>query len=335
MQELLDSIKNTISFINHQNKNTIHIGYGIDNNCARCTGTSIASFCINNSHRNFTFHILSSGISQNNIQKFHDLSLQYNTNIIIYEIDTTYLESINLPTKTGLPLPTYFRFILPLILKQHQKFYYIDSDIICLKNADDLFNIQLNNNIIGAVPEYDSRIRTWCISLNLDNHIYFNAGMLIVDIAKWNQFNIFEKLISHVNHQPEKFPFLDQDALNLILDKKIQYVSSKYNYFNWVYYKKAPENLSLNDIILIHFGSYPKPWGIAWPSSKYYNKFNANLYLNYEKQTPWATEPLNPPKYYKEMKRYAKYLLKNNQISNSLFWYYKYSITKIQYLLKK
>ena len=126
-----------------------------------------------------------------------------------------------------------------------------------------------------------------------------------------------------------------RQALNLILDKKIQYISSKYNYFNWVYYKKAPENLSLNDIILIHFGSYPKPWGIAWPSSKYYNKFNANLYLNYEKQTPWATEPLNPPKYYKEMKRYAKYLLKNKQISNSLFWYYKYSITKIQYLLKK
>lgn len=35
MKNLLQSIKNTISYINHNNDNSIHIGYGIDNNYAR------------------------------------------------------------------------------------------------------------------------------------------------------------------------------------------------------------------------------------------------------------------------------------------------------------
>ena len=56
MQELLQSIKNTISYIHHNDNNSIHIGYGIDDNYARCTGTSIASFCINNHTQLFYSH---------------------------------------------------------------------------------------------------------------------------------------------------------------------------------------------------------------------------------------------------------------------------------------
>lgn len=66
MQELLQSIKNTISYIHHNNNNSIHIGYGIDDNYARCTGTSIASFCINNPNKYFSFHILCSNLSLTN-----------------------------------------------------------------------------------------------------------------------------------------------------------------------------------------------------------------------------------------------------------------------------
>lgn len=336
MNALLQSIKNTIFYTNHNDNNFIHIGYGIDNNCARCTGSSIASFCINTpSHIKLTFHILASNVSKSNIKNFSILAKQYSTNIIIYEIDTCYLETINLPTKTGLPLPTYFRFIIPLILKKHTKFYYIDSDIICLNNTEPLFNINLENNIIAAVPEYDSRIKNWCNSLKLNNHIYFNAGMLIIDIEKWNNFDIFTKLIDNITKKPENFPFLDQDALNLILDKHVKYISPKFNYFNWVYYKNNPDNVSNDDIILIHFGSYPKPWSLAWPSSKYYNQFNSNIYSYYEKQTPWANIPLIQPKFYKEMKRYAKYLLKNKHFFTSIYWYYKYSISKFRYLISR
>lgn len=57
--------------------------------------------------------------------------------------------------------------------------------------------------------------------------------------------------------------------------------------------------------------------------------------LNYEKQTPWANIPLIQPKFYKEMKRYAKYLLKNKHFFTSIYWYYKYSISKFKYLINR
>lgn len=88
---LIHSIKNTITF-SYTNKNTpyIHIGYGIDNNFTRCTGTSISSFCINNPSINFYFHILISNISNNNITKFKNLAKKYSIVITIYEIDTFF-----------------------------------------------------------------------------------------------------------------------------------------------------------------------------------------------------------------------------------------------------
>lgn len=74
MKNLLQSIKNTISYINHNNDNSIHIGYGIDNNYARCAGTSISSFCINNPTKSFVFHIITSGLAPNNLEKYSILS---------------------------------------------------------------------------------------------------------------------------------------------------------------------------------------------------------------------------------------------------------------------
>ena len=63
--------------------------------------------------------------------KFDELAKLYSTNIFIYELDTSKLSS--LPTQTHLPISTYFRFILPLILKDIDKLYYVDADIICLQ----------------------------------------------------------------------------------------------------------------------------------------------------------------------------------------------------------
>lgn len=81
MKNLLQSIKNTISYINHNNDNSIHIGYGIDDNYARCAGTSIASFCINNPTKSLVFHIITSGLAPNNLEKYSILSKKYSINI--------------------------------------------------------------------------------------------------------------------------------------------------------------------------------------------------------------------------------------------------------------
>ncbi|MFR3240644.1 MAG: glycosyltransferase family 8 protein [Megamonas funiformis] len=302
-----------------QNNTFINIGYGIDNNYARCCATSITSFCLNNPTKNFNFHIMAKDLSTTNKKQFEQLAQLYSINIYIYEINIDTLAK--LPTQTHLPIATYFRFILPLILDNVDKLFYIDADIICLQNADDFFNINLNDNIIGAVPDLPWMNAKRNKALNLRNHIYFNAGMLIINIAKWNNFNTFAKVLQAIQNEPQKFRYLDQDALNLILTNHIQYLDTKFNCIDI-------NSTEQKNIILLHFAAHPKPWNIAFSISKICNEFNKNLYQYYENKTPWKNLPLEQPKNYKEMKIYAKALKYNKQYIKSLYWTLKYFLNK-------
>lgn len=318
--------KTKYEYLISQTHSNIHIGYGIDNNYARCCASSIASFCFNNPTKNFNFHIMTNDLSTTNKKQFEQLAQLYSVNIYIYEINIDTLAK--LPTQTHLPIATYFRFILPLILDNVDKLFYIDADIICLQNADDLFNINLNNNIIGAVPDLPWMNKKRNKTLNLQNHIYFNAGMLIINIDKWNNFNTFAKVLQAIQNEPQKFRYLDQDALNLILTKHIQYLDTKFNCIDI-------NNIDKKNIILLHFAAHPKPWNIAFPISKVCNEFNKNLYQYYEKQTPWSGLPPTLPRNYKEMEFYAKCLRKHKYYIKSFHWYLKYLLAKIKYLIKK
>ena len=121
--------KTKYEYLISQTHSNIHIGYGIDNNYARCCASSIASFCLNNPTKNFNFHIMTNDLSTINKKQFEQLAQLYSINIYIYEINIDTLAK--LPTQTHLPIATYFRFILPLILDNVDKLFYIDADIIC------------------------------------------------------------------------------------------------------------------------------------------------------------------------------------------------------------
>lgn len=327
MDILNNSLKNVLEYqySNKQEKNTVHIAYGIDNNYARCMATSIASFCINNPNQQFTFHIMADGLSVKTKEKIEQLAKYYKINIYVYEINTNFLST--LPTKIYLTTATYFRFLLPLILKDIEKVYYVDADIICLQNARNIFEASLNDNIIGAVSDLPWMNKKRNKALNLVNHVYFNAGMLVIDIKKWNKFNTFEKVLQVIQENPHKFRYLDQDALNLVLKGYIQYFDTIYNCIDI-------NSVNKQDIVLLHFAANPKPWSICWDISPNCNDFNRDVYQYYEKKTPWANELPQKPRNYKEMEFYAKCLRRHKRYKESFSWYLKYLIAKLQYLLK-
>ncbi|WP_346684202.1 glycosyltransferase family 8 protein [Megamonas hypermegale] len=322
-------IKNKFKYDYTTNKQkNLCIGYGIDNNFARCTGTSIMSFCCNNMNVNFTFYIVTYDLSVKNRDKFKLLAKKLNICIYLYYLDINYFYSLKLPTEFQWTIATYFRFILPLIIKDNNRFLYVDSDILCLKNISELFNINLNNNIIAAVPDLKWQDENRSKALKLLNHRYFNAGVLMIDIEKWNKYNIFSKLIKCIEENPQKLKYLDQDALNIILNQKVFYLDYKFNWCNtWGI-------ISLKNIVLYHLNATPKPWHLSWGISEITNNINKNIYKFYESKTPWYNEKLVLPRNYKEMKYYARCLKNNKKYLLSIQWYIKYAITKIKFKLK-
>lgn len=255
MYTLEKTITNTITFgFPHDFNKSIHICYGIDNNFVRGSITSIASIIKNNPNKNFTFHVIISNLNNYSKNMFKLLSEQYSLNIYIYEIN---LEIISKIVKLGrFQISLYYRFIFPLILKNINKCIYIDADIICLNNADYLFNLELNNNIIAAIPDTiktnaERFLDKQLSSLNPNTHKYFNAGLLVINIPLWNKFMISEKAIHMLNTQD--FTCKDQDVLNILCTNNIKYLPKEYNCID------INEVSNIKNIVLLHLTISPKP----------------------------------------------------------------------------
>lgn len=313
-------------FLNKKGK-IVNIGYGVDNNFMRGMMTSMVSFCLNNKDVAFNFHIITDGISEENKNKLNKIARQYEVNINIYVIDINIFKQ--LPVFVHLPISMYFRFMLPILLKNVNKLFYVDADIICIKRANNLFDINLEENIIGAVPDQNDERNN---ILGLKNHIYFNSGMLVINVDKWNKMNFLEEATKLLINNPKVFKFPDQDVLNIILTGKVKYLDTKFNCF--VDYRNCRKPIKNEDIVLLHFSALPKPWNIAWNICKIANDFNRNLYAYYEQKTPWKDIPLYKPKTYKEIAAYVKALYNNHEYVKVFIWLMKYFVIKKKFIIK-
>lgn len=284
--------------------NVINIAYGIDDNYARCMATSIASFCMNNKNKNFCFYIVASDLSNKTKIKLKILAKDYNINIIIYEINKDFFR--DMPIVHEISLATYFRILLPNLVLDVEKLYYIDADIVCLKDADILFNINLEDNIIAAVPDSKKMNIKRNADLKLKQHIYFNAGVLIIDIKEWNNNDTSDRILEVINKYKDIIKYEDQDALNIVLSKKVKYISKKFNCINL-------KDINIEEIVLLHFANHPKPWNEDWPLNFMYSDFTKDLYKQLENKTPWMNSPLE----------------KNNSYKNKIKWRVKNILFKL------
>lgn len=296
-------VKNIIEYrYLHDTLNIINIAYGIDDNYARCMATSIASFCMNNNNKNFCFYIIATNLSNETKKNLNVLARNLNIDVVIYEIDNKFFK--DMPTVHVVSLAAYFRILLPIIVYNVDILFYIDADIICLKDASEFFDIKLKENIIAAIPDNEKMNRKRNDSLKLKNHVYFNSGVLIIDVKKWNKNKISNRIVTVINKYKDVIKYEDQDALNMVLSKKVRYISKKFNCINL-------KDIDVREIVLLHFANHPKPWNRFWFLNIINNEFTKNLYSKYEEMTPWKNCPLENKANLKNMIKWIiKYLLK-------------------------
>src|SRR5699024_501924 len=90
----------------------------------------------------------------------------------------------------------YYRILSPYILKNYKKALVLDCDLIVQEDIANLYNIELGDKIIGAVPDvvwfghYNGAtpaLRDYCKKeFPIKNpYGYINTGVLIIDLAKW------------------------------------------------------------------------------------------------------------------------------------------------------
>lgn len=298
----------------HSKEDCFNIFFTTDEKYAKFTGISIYSIIDNNKKEYINFHLFVSGISLKDIELLKNLKTDY-INITLYYINSKFFS--DLYTCGHFSQAVYYRLAIPNILNDYKKLLYLDVDTICLGNVSDLFNIELDDKIIGAVEDYNIDIKHLNnLSFNKKDQ-YFNSGILLINTQKWNDEKIYSQLIELIIKN--KFSYPDQDALNLLLIHKKQCLAEKFNWTNWY---RTPQllNLSNKNITFAHFIGEIKPWHkIGFHS----------LYDFYKQESPWRNEKYLEPENTKMYGKYSRTYWRKKDYIKSLKYQFFYIIRKL------
>ena len=176
---------------------------------------------------------------------------------------------------------TYYRFSIPDILCFIDRVLFVDVDMIALEDISSLWNVDLKDKIVGVVSDhvmglaFDKQRK-----LGIKSGKYFNAGLMLMDLAKWRTNHISKEALDLLVEN-SGFEHNDQDALNIVLENKSIFLDLKWN--------AQPNHLremQVKDPALVHFCGQEKPWHVS--SAHPYTE----QYLSYREKTPYKDTPL-------------------------------------------
>jgi lipopolysaccharide biosynthesis glycosyltransferase len=215
-------------------------------------------------------HFLYSSIAEAELSKLTGFAAKYHTPITFYDMFSAKLQ--NLPVKWYLSEAIYYRIIAPRLLPTDlDKILYLDSDIIVRQSLNKLWETKLAHHALAAVVDEEEAPTVLGFPPGTK---YFNAGVLLINLRYWRQHNVPERAIAFIKNNPDKVPYLDQDALNAILVDHWIELPGLWNAQTDAYWTGT-------DPAIVHFFSARKPW--QW-SCKHPFKHE---YHKYRAKTPW------------------------------------------------
>ncbi len=246
-------------------RNTNAILYCISGNFLDVFTASLTSLCLNNKNEKFDI-IIFHNYSTHSLDKLESIIEKFkSSNYLFYSIYIDFPFDVKiLPLHGHIDISTYFRLLLEFYIPtNYDRILYLDSDTIIHGSIGNLFAIDLEGKIIGAVnhnfkkDDSVSHLKNRFIKLGLEEVNYFNAGVLIIDFKKWLNFGVWEKSLNILNRYTSLLEWWDQDILNIIFKENVTYISPKFNFIHFC----MKDLLNLKEEILIyHFAGPAKPW---------------------------------------------------------------------------
>lgn len=259
-------------------KPVIPVFFATDNNYAPFVAITLESILENCSKDYFYhFHVLTT-----------DLDKSYEEKLKKYESEDVKIEFISLrETLTKIKvkfhlrdyysIETYYRFFIANMYPQYDKVLYMDCDIVVLGDIAELYNNDITNLYLAASPEEvmaEVKVFGDYVEKALDVPVaeYFNAGIMVMNLAEFRKDNIEKKFFEMIN----RFRFRvtqDEDYLNVLCKGKTKILDLGWN-------KTAFKNDKFDDknLKLIHYKINWKPW-------KNRNVLYEEYFWNYAKKT--------------------------------------------------
>ena len=238
----------------------INLFFAVDDNYCSFLSAALCSM-FDNADKNFGYdiYVLHNGISE---EKQQVLKNQVEGDGVINFVNMNEkLKTLEdrLVTRDYYTMTTYYRLFIPNMFPEMDKALYLDSDIIIKGDISKLYNVDMGNNLVGAVPDMAVKNTPVFIEyveqglgVKCDN--YFNAGILLMNLKEMRAWNFEDKFIELLS----KYKFRvaqDQDYLNVLTKNRVKYVDNSLNV------QPVPGNIcGIDEINLIHYNMLWKPW---------------------------------------------------------------------------
>lgn len=274
----------------------VPIFYACDEPFIKYAAVSLKSMLDNASgDRFYRIHILITDVSDQTKAKM--MKLERDNVEISFDDVSGYLKNLStkLPLRDYYSKTTYFRMFIPDMFPQYDKAIYIDSDTVVLKDISELYDIDIEDNYVGAVNDraitheqifgdYAEKV------VGVDKYAYFNAGMLLMNckvLREKDLLGAFSRLLAFYTFSVAQ----DQDYLNVLCKDKVKLINPKWNA---EIFKGIP--VEEKEIGVIHYIMTSKPWHYA-------DCMLSDYFYNYAKQTDFYNEICDELKNYTDEER--------------------------------
>lgn len=245
----------------YKKEKTIPIFFAVDDAYIPFLAVALQSLIENSSKENeYVIKILHTSISEENQKNIKHYESE---NISIEFVDlSNYIEKVKdkLYTRDYYSKTTYFRLFLPELYPEYDKVLYLDSDIVILSDIADLYNIDMEDNLIVATP--DGAVQNIPVFQEYVEKVvgvaeyknYFNAGVLLMNLKELREFKFQEKFLYLLG--TVKFSVAqDQDYLNRLCKGKTKIIAD-----TWDRMPIGQDNVKREELHLIHYNLSFKPW---------------------------------------------------------------------------
>lgn len=282
----------------------MNVLYACDDKFVKILAVSLRSLYQHNTEVNVL--LLGNNISNQNKKLLEDISEKYSTKKIIIKKSCDIEKILSYPLKKDRGSVAQFSrlFFEKSLPTSWDKLIYLDCDTIILHSLKELWEQQLGQAVVGGVLDAFSYFNYKALCLSDDN-ILINSGVLLIDVYKWREYLIEEKIISYIKKYKGYLLQGDQGIINYVLKDYIYQLSLEYNMVEYIY------DFTYREILL-----YRKPFKYYTPKQVEKAKNNpviVHFTTSFATVRPWEGKSNNP--YYNHWYKLYNEIYENRNVS--------------------
>ena len=270
-----------------------------DNYTMQC-GVMMCSVCENNKNEAVNFYIFVDALfSEAHKKDLEDLASGYSRKKVFFVLvsDERIKEFLKFETYLYTRHVFYRLLMAELLPYDVERVLYLDCDVIVRHSISHLFEIGIDNYIVGVVHDSQEAVISQFNRLEYSyDKGYFNSGVILVNLKRWREKDSTHRLLNYIGNNSAKIVLPDQDPLNVVFQDDKVFLPLTYNFqsgfllkpeamlIDYSKYKSEIQRDRLDPVILHLSGERPWIKGCMHPYK--------GEYFKYRSLTKWKDAPL-------------------------------------------